>query len=1087
MELNPVVASYPLSPLQQGMLFHHLYAPQSGVDIEQMVMRLPENLNIPAFEYAWQRIVERHPVLRTGFAWVGLDQPLQRVFRRVNLRLDQQDWQGLPAQAHEDRLANYLQSDRQRGFELSEAPLMRLALFRRGEADYQCVWTFHHILLDGRSLPIILCELFAFYDAFCRDEHLHLEPLRPYQDYITWWQQQDPNQAEIFWRNQLVCFTKPTPLTVDRRSDNEIESLEEYAVQEIRLTETASANLQTLAQHHGLTLNTFVHGAWALLLSRYSRETDVVFGVTRTCRRSTIAGAEAMVGLFINTLPMVVRVPGEMPLLPWLKELRAQNLALREAGREHTPLVKVQEWSAVPRGLPLFESLLVFENYDLNASLQALGGAWANRSFSLLEQTNYPLTVNSYLASTLCLKIAYTRRRFDDQTIGRMAGHLKTLLESMAAHPDQKLAALPMLTEAELRWLSGQRAARQPSFHSGPCLHQHFERQAIHTPEAIALSFDQERLTYRELNQQANQVAHYLQRRGVGPGSLVGLFLERSPEIVVTILGVLKAGGAYVPLDLAYPPERLAYILQDTQAPVIVTESHLVEKLPSLQTPVICLDTAKAIIAQESVANLANPVTESHVAYVIYTSGSTGQPKGTLISHQHVIRLFEATRDWFNFGQKDVWTLFHSYAFDFSVWELWGALLHGGRLVIVPYWVSRSPEAFYNLLTTEGVTVLNQTPSAFWPLVQLEERLNAPKSLALRLIIFGGEALELSKLKPWFERHGDQSPRLINMYGITETTVHVTYRPVTAADTIKEQGSLIGGPIPDLDLYLLDPSLQPVPIGVPGELYVSGAGLAYGYLNRPDLTAERFIPHPFNRQPGARLYKSGDLARYLPNGDIEYLGRIDHQVKLRGFRIELGEIETALVEHPAVREAVVLIREDIPSEKQLVAYLIPRFYPGPLAPELYRFLKQKLPDYMIPSAFVSLDALPLTPNGKIDRRGLPAPTITRLEWDQPFVAPHTSTEQSLAEIWAAVLGLERMGINQNFFEAGGHSLLATQVMARIHQTFGFELPLRCLFEAPTIAEFAALVDQYEVEHVDQETLAQILAELDHLPEADRSW
>ncbi|NJN99764.1 MAG: AMP-binding protein, partial [Anaerolineales bacterium] len=608
MELSPIVAAYPLSPLQQGMLFHHLYGSQFGVDIEQMVMRLPENLNISAFEYAWQRIVERHPVLRTSFEWVGLDQPRQRVFRQVNLRLDQQDWQGLPAQAQEDWLANYLQADRQRGFELTEAPLMRLALFRRGEADYQCVWTFHHILLDGRSLAIILRELFAFYEAFCRNEHLHLEPLRPYQDYIEWWQQQNPDQAEVFWRNQLESFTKPTSLTVDRRFDHEIEAPKEYAAQEIRLTETTSSSLQTLAQHHGVTLNTFVQGAWALLLSRYSRETDVVFGVTRTCRRSTIAGTEAMVGLFINTLPLVVRVPGEMPLLPWLKELRAQNLALREAGREHTPLVKVQEWSAVPRGLPLFESLLVFENYDLNASLQAQGGAWANRTFGLLEQTNYPLTVNGYLDSTLRLKIGYSRHRFDDQTIGRMLGHLKTLLESMAIYPGQKLAALPMLTEAELQQLSGQRATGSPPLRSGLCLHQYFERQATHTPEAIALSYEQERLTYRQLNQQANQVAHYLQRRGVGPGSLVGLFLERSPEMVVTILGVLKAGGAYVPLDLAYPPERLAFILQDTQTPVIVTVSDLVEKLPSLQTPIICLDTAKPMIAQESVANPVSPV-----------------------------------------------------------------------------------------------------------------------------------------------------------------------------------------------------------------------------------------------------------------------------------------------------------------------------------------------------------------------------------------------------------------------------------------------------------------------------------------------
>lgn len=1087
MELNPIVAAYPLSPLQQGMLFHHLYAPQSGADIEQMVIRLPETLNIPAFEQAWQRLVERHAVLRTSFEWAGLDEPRQRVHCRANLTVEQQDWRGGAAQAQEDRLAAYLQADRRRGFELTEAPLMRLALFRLGEADYQCVWTFHHILLDGRSLPIILRELFAFYEACDHNQKLYLEPPRPYRDYIEWGQQHDPAQTEEFWRNQLENFTGPTPLTVDRLFENGAAGQESYAAQEIRLTEGVTSRLRGLAQQHQLTLHTILQGAWALLLSRYSSEAEVAFGVTRACRQGTIAGAESMVGLFINTLPLRVRVSVDRPLLPWLKELRAQNLALREAGREHTPLVNVREWSAVPRGLPLFESLLVFENYDLNTALRMQGGVWQQRDFRLLEQTTYPLTVNGYLDTQLRLKISYAKDRFDDQTIGRMLGHLNTLLESMAANPAQKLSALAMLTEAERQQLPGLRAEASISYSSPLCLHHRFEFQASHTPEATALSFGQERLTYRELNQRANQVAHYLQRLGVGPGTLVGLCLERSPEMVIAMLGVLKAGGAYVPLDLAYPVDRLVFILQDTGASIIITESHLLEKLSPLQTCFVCLDTAEPMMAQESPANPVSRVTADHLAYVIYTSGSTGQPKGTLISHHQVLRLFEATRDWFNFGEKDVWTLFHSYAFDFSVWELWGAFLYGGRLVVVPYWISRSPEEFYNLLASEGVTVLNQTPSAFGQLVQLEERLNVSQKLALRLIIFGGEALEPAKLRPWFERHGDQTPQLINMYGITETTVHVTYRPLTAADAGGGRRSLIGGPIPDLQLYLLDSSLQPVPVGVPGELYVGGAGLAYGYLNRPELTAERFIPHPFSRQPGARLYKSGDLARYWPNGDIEYLGRIDHQVKLRGFRIELGEIETVLGQHPAVREAVVLIREGNTPEKQLVAYLIPHHPPAPTAQELHHFLKQKLPDYMLPSAFVALDTLPLTPNGKIDRRNLPAPAVSRLEWNQTFVAPHTSTEQTLAEIWADVLGVERIGVHENFFEAGGHSLLATQTLARIHKIFQLELPLRFLFEAPTIAELAMLIDQWEVEQVDHETLAQMLAVLDHLPEEQVSW
>jgi amino acid adenylation domain-containing protein len=532
-------------------------------------------------------------------------------------------------------------------------------------------------------------------------------------------------------------------------------------------------------------------------------------------------------------------------------------------------------------------------------------------------------------------------------------------------------------------------------------------------------------------------------------------------EMIVAILGVLKAGGAYVPLDAAYPRERLAFILEDTQSPVLLTQSQLLRNLPEPIARVVCLDTDGEAIARESAENPSSAVAAGNLAYVIYTSGSTGKPKGVLISHYNVVRLFEATYPWFHFDEKDVWTLFHSYAFDFSVWEIWGALLYGGRLVVVPYWVSRSPGVFYTLLRTEQVTVLNQTPSAFRQLIVAEEALGTAKDLTLRLVIFGGEALELNSLKPWFDRHGDRSPQLVNMYGITETTVHVTYRPLTIADLDKAPGSVIGGPIPDLQVYVLDQHLQPVPIGVPGELYVGGAGLARGYLNRPELTAEQFIPNPFGDKSGARLYKSGDLARYLPNGDIEYLGRIDHQVKLRGFRIELGEIETALSQHPAVRETVVLAREDISDEKRLVAYIIPDQKQAPRISELRSFLNKKLPDYMVPSAFVTLDALPLTPNGKVDRRMLPVPEMVRPDLEKAFVAPRDMLELQLTTIWEQVLGLQSVGVRDNFFELGGHSLLVVRLFAQIERVFGKNLPLATLFQAPTVEQLANILRREE--------------------------
>ncbi|BDA72451.1 non-ribosomal peptide synthetase [Calothrix sp. PCC 7716] len=590
-------------------------------------------------------------------------------------------------------------------------------------------------------------------------------------------------------------------------------------------------------------------------------------------------------------------------------------------------------------------------------------------------------------------------------------------------------------------------------------IHQLFEAQVECTPDAVAVAFEDQQLTYFELNQRANQLAHYLRSLGVEPDSLVGLCLERSVEMVVGLLGIFKAGGAYVPLDPGYPQERLVFMLEDSQALVLLTQQYLIDKLPEHKARVVCLDSKWEEIAQNISENLTTKVMPDNLAYVIYTSGSTGKPKGVLISHSNIARLFEATHSWFHFNERDVCTLFHSYAFDFSVWELWSALLHGGRLVVVPYWVSRSSAAFYDLLYTEQVTVLNQTPSVFRQLIQTQVSLRVTtKEHSLRLIIFGGEALELQSLKPWFERNGDECPQLINMYGITETTVHVTYRPLNMTD-LSRTSSVIGNAIPDLQVYMLDQYLQPVPIGVPGEMYISGAGVARGYLNRPELTAQRFIPNPFSDKPGARLYKTGDNARYLPNGDIEYLGRVDDQVKIRGFRIELREIEAVLNQHPAVQQSVVITREDVPGNKRLVAYVVVNQTPVPESKQLQYFVKQKLPEYMVPTAIVLLETLPLTPNGKVDPRALPAPPdTTRSELSGTFVKPRTPVEEMLAVIWADVLGLKNVSIHDNFFELGGHSLLATQLVSRLRDTFCVELPLRELFESPTVAELAERIE-----------------------------
>lgn len=589
------------------------------------------------------------------------------------------------------------------------------------------------------------------------------------------------------------------------------------------------------------------------------------------------------------------------------------------------------------------------------------------------------------------------------------------------------------------------------------CIHQIFENQAAATPDNVAVVLGSQKLTYRELNERSNQVAHTLRRLGVGPDVFVGLCLDRTLELVVALLGILKAGGTYVPIDPQYPRERLAFMLEDSKSPVIVTQRTVAADLALPNTKVVFIDADAAQISREATHNLDSGVRPDHLAYVIYTSGSTGLPKGTLISHRNVVRLFQSTQAWFDFTQYDVWTLFHSCAFDFSVWELWGALLHGGRLVVVPFGVSRTPDSFYRLLCDEKVTVLNQTPSAFRQLIRAEEAAIQPAALALRLVIFGGEALNFQSLGSWFERHGDQRPRLVNMYGITETTVHVTYRPISSKDL--GSSSLIGAPIPDLQIHLLDESGNRVAVGEPGEIHVGGAGVSRGYLNRPELTSQKFIPDPFVSDPQRRLYRSGDLGRYLPNGDLEYLGRIDQQVKIRGFRIELGEISATLNLHPSIRESVVTVSEARPGEKTLVAYLVRR--PGleitdleATITALRQMLRERLPEYMVPSAFLFIEHIPLTVNGKLDIKALPDLDKTETTLSMTPMTTGTALEQGIVRIWREVLQMPAVGLDQNFFDVGGNSINLVQIHERLQRLLEREFSITDLFAHSTVRALA---------------------------------
>ena len=686
---EPVSAArLPLAPLQHGMLFHALAAPGSGVDIEQMVCTLRAPVQAPLLQAAWEQVVARHTILRTAFCWE--DEPVQVVHSHVALPWSEEDWSAVSDDDRTRQLADLLRADRHRGFAMDVAPLLRLTLLRFGAADHRLVWTFHHALLDGRSFPIVLGEVFALYRAALAGRALELPAVRPYADYIAWRAAQDFSGSAVYWRDRLRGISAPTPLTVDDLPGETSQPTQ--GDREVHLSSELTAQLQELARTLEVTLNTFVQGAWALLLHRYSREDDVIFGVTRACRRETLEGAEGMVGLFINTLPMRVAVSPELSLPDFLRAVRAQWLEMRP--HEHTPLAKIQAASEIPGGRPLFDSIVVFENYELNEALREPGRCLEVDDFRLYEQTNFPLTLAAYAGSSLRLRLEFDQQRFAGTTIERVLGHLKVVLTAFAREPALTLGRVPILSEHEQTQLTVE--WNPPSEDSLPIetLPELFSQQAERTPDAIALVCGDETLTYRELDARASAWAKHLRALGVGSEVIVGLCLERSNALIIGLLAILKAGGAYLPLDLAYPPERIAFMLADAQAPVLLTDRCTAQTLPPMSAHIICLDEPCNLAT-----DTANPPSSSadSLAYVIYTSGSTGQPKGCCITHANVARLFTATEAWFGFGTSDVWTLFHSVAFDFSVWEIWGALLYGGRSSSCRIAVSRSPEAFHRV------------------------------------------------------------------------------------------------------------------------------------------------------------------------------------------------------------------------------------------------------------------------------------------------------------------------------------------------------------------------------------------------------
>ncbi|WP_373536478.1 amino acid adenylation domain-containing protein [Microcoleus sp.] len=1089
-------SSYQLSPIQQGMLFEGLSGQQSGVDIEQVLCSLGENLNVAAFVQAWRQNVDRYPVLRTSFSWLDREVPVQTVHPQVEVPIVEGDWRCLSQGDRTRQLATFLQADRLQGFDLTQPPLMRLALFRVAETEYKLIWTYHHILLDSTSAITVLQAVFTLYEALTGDRQLELTPPSGDRD-ASHRMQQDISKTEAFWRQYLSGLGDRTPLVGDFSRTGKMPAQPENlsvveqerglvpTIPEIRLSSSVTAALNSLIHEQQLTLNTLLQGVWALLLSRCSGSQDVVFGSICNSRSPNLEKTEPAVGLFINTLPLRVIVTPEMPAIDWLKQLQNQWNALQEYS--NVPLAKTQEWSEISRSSALFESLLVVEKCQFNSALQSLGGDWKNREFQVLEQTSFPLTVYGYGGDELLLKIAGDRQRFDENALTRMLGHLQTLLESIAANPQQKISKLSMLTAAEIAQLQ-QWNQTEANYPHNKCVHQLFEAQVERSPDAIAAIFphnSRQQLTYRELNSRSNQLAHYLQQLGVGPDVLVAICMERSLEIAIAVLGILKTGAAYVPIDPAYPKERLTFMLADTKTPVILTQSHLVSGLPEHQARTVCLDANWQEIANYSTENPASTVSPDNLTYTIYTSGSTGKPKGVLLPHRALVNLIAWQLQNSTLEDAAKTLQFASLSFDVSFQEMFCTWCAGGTLVFITEEMRRDARSLLQLIDTEKIQRL------FLPFIALQHLAEAADSYqlvpkSLREVVTAGEQLQVNRyITSFFQQL--ENCTLHNQYGPSESHVVTAY---TLSGPPENWPALpaIGRPIANTEIYLLHQNGEPVPIGVAGELHIGGICLARGYLNRPDLTAERFIPNPlsdfrlpildFRLEEDAQkseiaesqevsnyaqhlLYKTGDLARYLPDGNIEYIGRIDGQVKIRGFRIELGEIETALAKHPAIKQAVVLAREDEPGDKRLVAYLAVNPQEQLTIADLRVQLQGQLPDYMVPAVFVTVEAMPKTPSGKIDRRALPPPDSQRQELSQGYAAPQSDLEKVLAGIWSKLLKLDRVGIHDNFFEIGGNSLMTLQIAVQVRALLEKDLPVVKLFQHPTIAQLANYLNQGE--------------------------
>ena len=1052
---------YPLAPMQEGLLFHSLYTPGGGLYIEQFTATLEGPLDPRAFAAAWQRVIERHPALRTAFLWQDIESPLQLVRRQAEMPWMSEDWRGLPAAEIEPRWQALLAADRARGFDLAKPPLLRLLLARIGEDSHRLVWSSHHLLFDGWCFSLILNEVFALYAGAQLPP-----PPRPYRDYIAWIAGRDEAEADRYWRQALRGFTAPTPVPFDHPealSGAHAGRADDFFQRDLVVPVERTAALSALAQRLQVTLNTLVQAAWALLLARSTQASenntpDVVFGAVVSGRPAELPGVESMIGLFINTVPVRIEIPRDEPAPAWLARLQADQFELRQ--HEWTPLTHIQSLSEVSPREPLFASLFVFENYPIAPSVSEQMRELRISNVEHGDRTNYPLTLIVAARGELDLRLA-ADRRFEPATVRRMLSHLDNLLASLVADPARPPLSLPLLSAAEQHQLTvewNDTAAAYPAAASIPAL---FAEQAALRPTAVAVEQGDERLTYADLRRRAGRFARRLVALGVRPGERVAVLAVRSPDLIAALLAILEAGGVYLPLDPSHPADRLAWMARDAGAALLVASAGPAQEVPEG----LKLVTLEGLESDDDEGELP-PVPSEALAYVLYTSGSTGTPKGVAVSHRSVLRLVRGA-DFADMGADQAWLQYSPIAFDLSTLEIWAPLLNGGRLVLFPGRIGTLDD-LAAVISKHGVTSAWLTAGLFHEMVDgCLEGLRP-----LRQLLAGGDVVSAEHARKALDAHPGLT--LIDGYGPTENTTFSSCHRMTAPDQVGASVP-IGRPIANSRAYVLDAGLQPVLAGVWGELYAAGDGLARGYLEQPELTAERFIPDPFSPS-GGRLYRTGDGARWLGGGILEFQGRLDAQIKIRGFRVEPGEVEAVLVACPGVLRAAV-VGVGPAGNKRLAA-----FWVGPATvEELRSTLRGRLPEAMVPSVFVALPDLPLTPNGKVDRRALAASGALESAAVRPAerVPPRNPMEEDLVAAWAEVLKRDpgEIGVLDNFFDLGGHSLLVTRFISLFRARWGIEVPMQLVFDTANLGALADRIMDLELVDADDDVLAALLAEM----------